>query len=163
MSKEKRSKGYVWCGVRLTKIQTTTRPDQVWPEVWTKIGEAVQNLEKQKNLIYRFRWRRISRNSQQCKAKTGQTMAPVMQRKRPPNSITKVAAKQESGCEKNPQTVYGWKVESHESSRQRWNFVSPKIEDFDVTLQFGAQVLPDATSDENSGCKSRSGQEMEKA
>ena len=27
-------------------IQTTTRPDCVWPEVWTKIGKAVQNGEK---------------------------------------------------------------------------------------------------------------------
>ena len=28
-------------------IQTTTRPDHVWPEVWTKIGKAAQNREKQ--------------------------------------------------------------------------------------------------------------------
>ena len=30
----------------MTKIQTTTRPDYVWPEVWTKIGKAAQNREK---------------------------------------------------------------------------------------------------------------------
>ena len=36
----------MWSGERLTKIQTTTRPDHVWPEVWTKIGEAAQNREK---------------------------------------------------------------------------------------------------------------------
>ena len=41
-------KGCMWSGERLTKIQTTTRPDHVWPEVWTKIGEAAQNREKQK-------------------------------------------------------------------------------------------------------------------
>ena len=34
-------------GRRLTKIPTTTRPDHVWPEVWTKIGKASQNREKQ--------------------------------------------------------------------------------------------------------------------
>ena len=45
--KEKPPKGYLWSGVRLTKIQTTTRPDHVCPEVWTKIGEAAQNREKQ--------------------------------------------------------------------------------------------------------------------
>ena len=33
--------------VRLTKIQTTTRPDYVWTEVRTKIGKAAQNREKQ--------------------------------------------------------------------------------------------------------------------
>ena len=32
---------------RLTKFQATTRPDHVWPEVWTKIGKAAQNREKQ--------------------------------------------------------------------------------------------------------------------
>ena len=35
-------------GGRLTKIQTTTRLDHVWPEVWTKIGKAAQNREKHK-------------------------------------------------------------------------------------------------------------------
>ena len=32
--KEKPPKGYMWSGERLTKIQTTTRPDSVWPEAW---------------------------------------------------------------------------------------------------------------------------------
>eukprot|EP00973_Karenia_brevis_P074880 10405201-Karenia_brevis.AAC.1 len=26
--------GYTWVGARLTKIQKTTRPGSVWPEVW---------------------------------------------------------------------------------------------------------------------------------
>ena len=34
-------------GGGLTKVQTTTRPDHVWPEVSTKIGKAAQNREKQ--------------------------------------------------------------------------------------------------------------------
>ena len=29
------------------KIQTTSRPDHVWSEVWTKMCKAAQNLEKQ--------------------------------------------------------------------------------------------------------------------
>ena len=28
---------------RLTKMQATTRPDHVWPEVWTRMGKAAQN------------------------------------------------------------------------------------------------------------------------
>ena len=44
--KEKPQKGYMCTWRRLTKIQATTRPDQVWPEVWTKIGKAAQNREK---------------------------------------------------------------------------------------------------------------------
>ena len=44
--KEKTPKGKMWSG-RLTKIQATTRPENVWPEVWTKIGKAAQKREKQ--------------------------------------------------------------------------------------------------------------------
>ena len=33
--KENTPKGYMWSGERLTKVQTTTRQDHVWPEVWT--------------------------------------------------------------------------------------------------------------------------------
>ena len=53
-----------------------------------------------------------------------------------------------------------------------WNLPSPKIMKdhiagkricLDVSLQFGAQVQPDATSDDNSGCESHRGQGMEKA
>ena len=42
---EKPPKGFLWSGWRLTKVQTTTRPDR--PEVWAKIGKAAQNREKQ--------------------------------------------------------------------------------------------------------------------
>ena len=45
--KEKLPKGYMWSGERLAKVQTTTRPDHVWPEVWTKMGKAAQKKEKQ--------------------------------------------------------------------------------------------------------------------
>ena len=32
---------------RLIKVHTTTRPDHVWPDVWTRIGKAAQKKEKQ--------------------------------------------------------------------------------------------------------------------
>ena len=44
---EKPPKGYMWSGWRLTKVQTTTRTDHVCREVWTKIGKAAQNRDKQ--------------------------------------------------------------------------------------------------------------------
>ena len=48
------------CGPgRLTKIQTTSRPDHVWPEVWTKIGKAAQNREKQE-------WKKREAQTRQC-------------------------------------------------------------------------------------------------
>ena len=39
--KEKLPKGYMWCGRRLTKVQTTSRQDHVWPEAWTNVGKAL--------------------------------------------------------------------------------------------------------------------------
>ena len=40
-------KGYMWSWERLTKIQTTTRPDHIWPEAWSRIGKAAQKRVKQ--------------------------------------------------------------------------------------------------------------------
>ena len=37
----------MWSGERLTKVQATTRLDNVWPDAWTKIGKAAQKREKQ--------------------------------------------------------------------------------------------------------------------
>ena len=34
-------------GWRLTKFQATTRPENLWPEVWSKMGKAAQKREKQ--------------------------------------------------------------------------------------------------------------------
>ena len=46
--KEKTPKGYMCSGRRLTKVQTTARPDHMWPEVWSKIGKPLR-IEKNKN------------------------------------------------------------------------------------------------------------------
>ena len=156
---------------RRKKIQTTTRPDHVWPEVWTKIGKATQNREKQEwtnekpklDNARRLRgihfidpddteYKEILKNARR---KLERPMVPAMPCKRQSN-ITKVVAKPEIGSEKNSKTMYGCEVDSLESKRQREVY-------FDVSLQHGAQVHLDATSDENSRCKSCRGQGMEEA
>ena len=43
----------MWFGRRLTKIQPTTRPENVWPEVWTRIVKAAQKREKQESVQWR--------------------------------------------------------------------------------------------------------------
>ena len=43
--KEEHSKGYTWCGRRLTRVQATTRPDNVWPEVLTKMAKPLTREE----------------------------------------------------------------------------------------------------------------------
>ena len=37
----------MWSGQWLTNIQTTSRPDHIWPDAWTRIGKAAQRSEKQ--------------------------------------------------------------------------------------------------------------------
>ena len=44
----------MWSGERLTKVQTTPRPDHLWPEVWSKIWKAAQNREKQERKTQMF-------------------------------------------------------------------------------------------------------------
>ena len=39
---------YMWSGVRLTKRQATSRPDHLWPELWTKLGRNAKLREKHK-------------------------------------------------------------------------------------------------------------------
>ena len=134
--KEKLPKGDMWSGERLTKIQTTTRPDHVLPEVWTKIGKAAQSREKQEwakeepKLDSARRRRGIyiidpddkeykeihKKKKKNARRKLERAMAPAMPCKIQP-SITKVVAKPEIGSEKNSKTVYGCIVESHESTR----------------------------------------------
>ena len=43
---EKPPEGPLWSG--LTKRQATSRPDHLWPELWTKLGENAKLKEKQK-------------------------------------------------------------------------------------------------------------------
>ena len=40
--------GYTWSWERLTRKQTTSRPDTVWPEIWKDMSDASKRKEKQK-------------------------------------------------------------------------------------------------------------------
>ena len=45
---EKPPDGYMSSGERLTKWQATSRPDHLWPELWTKLARSAELREKQK-------------------------------------------------------------------------------------------------------------------
>ena len=45
---EKAPDGFLWSGWRLTRKQLTSRPDHLWPELWTKLGRNAKLKEKQK-------------------------------------------------------------------------------------------------------------------
>ena len=104
----------MWSGGRLTKIQATTRPDDVWPEVRTKIGEAAQNrenkngktrsqsstmLEKTKEFTLLILMTKITKKFSKMRGedwkdrKLERPMAPATPCKRLPNGITKATAK----------------------------------------------------------------------
>ena len=40
--------GYTWSGERLTRKQTTSRPDNVWPGMWKYVSHAAKSKAKQK-------------------------------------------------------------------------------------------------------------------
>ena len=46
--KEKPPDGYWWSRRRLTRKQTTSRPDKLWPEMWKHMSDASKRKEKQK-------------------------------------------------------------------------------------------------------------------
>ena len=39
-------KPYMWSGERLTRKKLTSRPDYLWPELWTKLGRMPQGLQR---------------------------------------------------------------------------------------------------------------------
>ena len=45
---EKPPDGYMWSGWRLTRKQLTSRPDHLWPELWTKFGRNAKLRDEQK-------------------------------------------------------------------------------------------------------------------
>ena len=45
---EKPPDGYMWSRGRLTRIQLTSRPDHLWPELWKPMGKHAKLKEKQK-------------------------------------------------------------------------------------------------------------------
>ena len=45
---ERQLDGYTWSRERLTRKQTTSRPDNVWPDLWKHMSDASKRKEKQK-------------------------------------------------------------------------------------------------------------------
>ena len=183
--KEKPPKGYMWSRVRLTKDQTTTRPDHVWPEVWSKIGKAAQNREEQEWAVEKPKLdnarqlrgiyfidpsdEEYQETMKIAKKKLEIPMAPAMPCKRKiqvDNYSFRKRERESLASQKGPKTKYGCTVESHESTRPRAEPSQPKHHEdhiagkgiyIDESSQFGSQVYPNAASDKKSRCKSSSG------
>ena len=48
---EKPPDGYTWSRGRLTRKQTTSRPDKLWPEIWKHMSDASKRKDKSKCTI----------------------------------------------------------------------------------------------------------------
>ena len=46
LKKETPAKGYMWSGGRLTKNQTTARPNYIWPEAWCRIESCSEKKQE---------------------------------------------------------------------------------------------------------------------
>ena len=49
---ERPPNGYTWSGERLTRKQTTSRPDNVWPDMWRHMSDAAKRKAKQLRGIF---------------------------------------------------------------------------------------------------------------
>ena len=46
--KERPPEGHTWSGVRLTRKHTTSRPDDVWPDMWKLVSDAAKKKAQQR-------------------------------------------------------------------------------------------------------------------
>ena len=131
-------KGWMWSGARLTKIQTTSRPDHRWPGAWTRFGKAARRRENQEwaveepKLEYARNSRRIYsidsgdenykdfiKNAKRKLEKPTATATPC-QREFSKASVRKLM---ESGAE----TEFSCIAEIDETTRQRNDFSTHRI------------------------------------
>ena len=178
----------MWSGERLTKIQSTTRPDHLWLYLWTKFGKAAQKREKQEwanekpKLDNARRLRGIcfidpedgeyKETIKNARRKLEVPMDAAMPCKKGTKKLSSFQETEAKSCESNkiPETKHAGIIEAHESTRQRLESSPPKghedhtaCKGFTSMTQFSSQVYAFASSDENSGCESSSGQGMGEA
>ena len=168
----------MWFWWRLTKIEATTRPDYLWPEIWSGLSKAPQQKESKNRLLKNQSsktledWTAFTSSIQKMdsirkpsktqernwKFPMGFAMPSKMGTKKRSNWLQDTASE---STESNRKTKQACIVEVHESTRKRLEstvqITSRKKVQFDTPIYFGAQVYPDASSDENSTCESSNG------
>ena len=171
---EKPPEGYMWSGWRLTKRQATSRPDHLWPELWTILGRNAKLREKHKwshekpkpDNARRLRGicfidpedKEIKETIKIARRKLDTPMAPAMP--------CKTSKKNKYG--KAPidfKSNFTCVLEVSESTRMRVEEPLPNImrtilqkrRQFTTTLQFGTQISSHASSNEDTRSQSSSG------
>ena len=104
---ERETSSRVCFGVRLTKIQATTRPDYLWPEIWIGMSKAAKKKEKKNGL-----W------------KTKLDMLCKMETRKRAWKLRETVASENTNLRKK--TKYACNVEPHESTRKRLESTLPR-------------------------------------
>ena len=175
---EKPPDGKTWSGVRLTRKQTTSRPDTLWPEIWKDMSDGSKRKEKQKWLARN----QSSTMPEDCVVFTSLEFKDIIKNARGKLEITMPAAMpcNTPMCQSSRETCrnigkhktkYVCIVEADESMRKRMeeslpkyheNHIAGKRGQFTTTLRFGTQIYSYASSYENSRSKGSGGQGMGK-
>ena len=136
----------MWSGERLTKLQTSSRPDHIWPDAWIRIGKVAQRREKQEWAIEKPKLEHARRLSlihaldpsdeeyrdiiKNARRKLETPKAAAMPRKR----AFSQASIRETGVSKTgkaktseAKTRFSCIAEAHESTRQRTESVTKRI------------------------------------
>ena len=171
--KEKSPNGSMWSRGRLTKVQTISRPDHVWPELWTKIGKAAQNREKQEwknekpKLVYarRLRWiyfidlddQGYKETHKKCEDNIGKTHGTSFTLQEDDSHEHHESGCKASNCISKVSTDDLWlksgiswihKAKSgiFSTCKTRWSCCRQRFY-FNDPLQFGSQIYPDAKAE----------------
>ena len=163
---------------RLTRKQLTSRPDYLWPELWTKLGRNAQLKEKQRWSIEKPKLdnarklrgiyfidpedKEFKETIKNARKKLETSNAPAM-----PCKIMKKNCG--SGASNKVKTKLACILEAGESTRLRMgeslpthheDHIAGKGGQFTTTLLFGTQIDSYASSHEDSRSKGSSGKIM---
>ena len=176
--KERPPEGYTWSGERLTRKQKTSRPDDVWPDMWKYMSDAAKKKSKQRWAIEETKARQernmfIEPNDEEfkltMKAARGKLEFPM-----PAVMPCKIPIKSSGETHRNvgkPKTKGACIVDADESTRPRLEGAGHKPHQDHITAKgmnsmthysLVHKFLPMSQALKNSRCKSSSGEKMGK-
>ena len=181
--KERPSEGYTWSGRRLTRKQKTSRPDDVWPDVWKFMSDAAQKKAKQRWAIEKPKLDNarqlrgiffLEPNYEEFKL-TMEAARRKLEVPMPAAMSCKIPIKSSGETHRNignRKTKYACVVDADESTRPRLEGAGHKphqdhitvkgTNEFYDSLQSGSQILSDVSSVKIPNAKAAVEKEWEK-
>ena len=171
----------MWSGMRLTRKQPTSRPDHLWPELWTKLGRNAQLKGRQKwshekpKLDNARNLRRIYFIDPEDKEfkETIKNASKKLETPMTPSMPCKTCKKSQhgvtSGKSNEIESKFACILEASESTRLRMgeslpnhheDHIAGKVNKIHCNILFYTQIYSHASSHEDSRSKSSSGQGM---